>query len=207
MPSPVKTYLDDLRRALRGNPLLARRVLREVSDHLAEAVVEGRRSSMSQEEAEKSAVSRFGPAGEFARRFDRFSLAFKLLLGVASGATAAVALWLLWVVAFVLPARDPTRIPMWLAVALCFMGYSALCWTYLRVGPSNKSLRWSVLTLSAFAMGLGVYGPAAMLWRTTAGGHFEGYIVLMGAILFGHGLTGAINDLLTAQIARRVRTP
>ena len=206
MPSPVEAYLDALRRALRREPLLARRVLEEVADHLAEAVAAGRRSGMSQHEAEEAAVRHFGPAGEFARSFDRFALPFRLLLGFASLATVGVALWLFFVITFVLPSRDPVHIPMWRAVAVCFILYSGLSWTYLLRGPRHAVLRWAVLALSVAAIGCGIYGIVSMIRTADSGGHFEGYIVLMGLILAGHGLCAIVYTLLTARIARQLRT-
>ena len=206
MPSPIDAYLNELRCELGREPLLARRVLEEVADHLAEAVAEGRRSGMSEHEAEKDAVRRFGSAHEFARQFDRFALPFRLLLGFASLATVGVALWLFWVIAFVLPARDPVHIPMWRTVAACFLAYSALSWAYLVRGPRNVVLRWLVLTLSAAAIGLGLYGGVAMIRHAAAAGHFEGFIVLMGLVLVGHGLCAIGYTILAQRIARRLRS-
>ena len=160
---------------------------------------------MSEMDAEKDAVHRFGPANEIARRFDRFALPFRLLLVGASAATALVALWLLWVIAVVLPARDPAHIPMWRVVAVCFLLYSGLSWAYLLRGPRNVILRWLVLGLSAVAFACGVYGIVQMMRRAAAGGHFEGYIILMGLILCGHGLSALVYTLLTARIARQLR--
>ena len=205
MPSPTEAYLAELRRSLRGNPLLARRVLEDVADHLAEAVAAARRSGMSERDAEEEAVRRFGPAGPLAAQFDRFGLPFKLLLLFASVATVGVGLWLLWVIRFILPSRDPTQIPMWRTVALCFLAYSGLCWTYLGVGPRNALLRWTVLSVSLAAIAIGLYGVVGMIRQGIQGGHFEGFIVLMGLILAGHGLSAFGYTLLTRRIEKQVR--
>ena len=205
MPSPTESYLAELRGSLRNNPLLARRVLEEVADHLAEAVAAARRSGMSESDAEENAIRRIGPAAQLADQFDMFGLPFKFLLVFASMATVGVGLWLLSVITFILPSRDPAHIPMWRTVALCFFAYSGLSWTYLAVGPRNAPLRWTVLSASLAAIGVGLYGIVAMIRQGLAGKHFEGYIVLMGLILAGHGLSAFVYTLLTRRIEKQVR--
>ena len=160
---------------------------------------------MSDIDAENDAVRRFGPTDQFARQFDKFALPFRILLMGASVATALVALWLFWVIGFVLPARDPAHIPMWRVVAACFLAYSGLSWAYLVRGPRDQILRWLVLALSAAAFGLGIFGIVQMMSRAAAGRHFEGYIVLMGLILCGHGISAFVYTILTSRIAKQLR--
>lgn len=205
MASPIESYLSELRRALRHDPLLARRVLEEAADHLAEIAAAERRSGMSPHEAEENAVRRFGSADALAHQFDSYSLAFKAMLAFATVATVLVALWLFYVIARVLPLRDPAHIPMWRTVAFGFLAYSGLCLTYLVVGPRYTALRWSVLFLSVVAVALGAYGIISMLRVASTGGHFEGYLVLMGLILGGHGVTAIVYTILTMAIVRRLR--
>ena len=205
MPSPTEAYLEDLRRQLRGNPLLARRVLEEVTDHLAEATAAARRSGMSQQDAEQDAIHRFGAPGALVSELDRFGLPLKLLVLGASVATVGVGLWLLWVIAFILPVRDPAHIPMWRAVAFAFFSYSLLCGSYLVVGPRNPVLRWAVTAASLTAIAVGLGAVVDMIRMGMAGGHFEGYIVLMGLILAGHGLSAVVYTLLAQRIHRQVR--
>lgn len=202
--SPIEDYLARLRAELKGNPLLARRVMEEVGDHLWLAAADERRSGMSDHEAEERAVNRFGSPEKFARRFDRFAQPFRLLLGFASMATVCVGLWLLFVIAVVLPSRDPTHIPLWRSVAAGFFAYSALTWVYLIKGPRVAWLRWIVTIASLAAIVLGVYGIVNMIMVARSGGHFEGYIILMGLILGGHGLCGILYTVLTRRIARSV---
>ena len=205
MASRVEAYLADLRRALRHDPLLARRVLEEAADHLAEIVAAETRSGRSQQEAEENAVQRFGPADALAHQFDRYSLVLKLLFAFASAVTVLVALWLFWVIARVLPMRDPGHIALWRTVALAFLAYSGLCLTYLVVGPRVLALRWTVLMLSTVAIGLGAWGIVKMIRIGQSGGHFEGYIVLMGLILIGHGAVAILYTIVTASIAKKLR--
>ena len=128
------------------------------------------------------------------------SFAGALLL--ASAATAGVGLWLGTVIAFVLPVRDPAHIPMWRAIAVCFIAYSALSWGCLATGARSGVLRWSLLIASIAAIGLGLYGVVDMVRRAIGGGDFEGYIVLMGLILSGHGLVAAVYSLIAGALAR-----
>ena len=145
-----------------------------------------------------------GPPDRSARPFDGFTLPFRLLLLAASVATMLVALWLLSAIAFVLPERDPAHIPMWRILAGCFLAYGALTWTCLVLGPRNVALRSSVRAVSLAAMGFGLYAIGTTI-RMANGGHFEGYLVLMGLILFGHGLSAIVYTLLAGRVARRIK--
>jgi hypothetical protein len=202
MASPSEEYLRQLRHELRRDPLLARRVIEEAADHLAEIAAAERRQGMSQHEAEEAAVRRFGPPGPLARQFDGLSLPLRVMLGLASLMTLAVAAWLASVITFVLPRHDPARIPMWTGIAIGFVIYSGLCLVYLILGPRIRVLRATVLVLSLAAIGLGGYAVAQMVWARD--GRFEGYLLLMGLILAGHGLIAFANTALSLVIARRV---
>ena len=120
-------------------------------------------------------------------------------------ATVLVGLWLIFVITVVLPSRDPEHIPLWRAVAAGFFAYSGLTWAYLIKGPRIAWLRWTVLLISLVAIALGIYGIVNMVMVARSGGHFEGYIILMGLILGGHGLTALVYTVLTRRIARAVR--
>lgn len=65
----IDTYLDDLFAALRGEPRRARRILIEAEDHLREAVRDHIAAGMSESDAERLAIERFGSAREIAERF------------------------------------------------------------------------------------------------------------------------------------------
>ncbi len=127
----------------------------------------------------------------------------KILFLFASVTTGCAGLWLFRVIAFVLPARDPSNIPMWRSLAFSFLAYSVLCWSSLGSGPRHAMLRWSVLTTSAAAIGVGLYGIVGMILRASGGGDFEGYIVLLGTILCGHGLTAIVYTVRSGRIARQ----
>jgi len=204
MDSPIEKYLAELRTALRRDPLLGRRVVEEAADHLREIAAEERRKGMSQSDAEEEAVRRFGPAGPLAAQFGGFVLPLKLMVGVGSLVTIAIAAWLFSVIAFVLPSRDPSRIPMWTGVAIGFLMYSGLCLAYLIVGPRHAALRISVLALSVVAITLGLYAVLRMVSPGASGGHFEGYLLLMGLILAGHGVVTLVYAAMSGAIARQI---
>lgn len=157
---------------------------------------------MSQKDAEESAVRRFGPPGPLAREFHGFSLPLKVLLALASLATMLVACWLFFVIAVVLPRHDPARIPMWTGVAIGFLGYSALSIAYLILGPRMRALQASVLILSVLAIGLGAWAVFKMF--TADNQRFEGYLLLMGLILAGHGAVAFVYTAISSAIARRI---
>jgi hypothetical protein len=198
---PVARYLAELRREFRGNPLLARRVLEEVADHLADAAAAARESGMSDHDAEAAAVERFGPAPRFSRQFDRFALPLRAILALASLATAGMAVWLFYVIAFVLPARDPAHVPMWLGMAIAYLAWAALSWAFLVAGPRHAVLRIAGPLGAALAMAWGL----ALVAGGLRAAHFEGYLLLMGAVLVVHGLAAIAYLLLTFGIARRLR--
>jgi hypothetical protein len=125
------------------------------------------------------------------------------LLVLAALATACVALWLFWVCATVLPALGAKRIPMWLTVAACFLAFSGLSWICVGTGGRNAPLRWSLGLTSAVAVGLGTWAVINMIQRLNAGEDFEGYIILMGMAVTGHGVLGLLYTLL----ARRPAVP
>ena len=130
---------------------------------------------------------------------DAVRMPLKIVLTLESLGTVGVGLWLLWVTAVVLPARDQAQIPMWRTVAAACLGFSVLCWASVVDDARAAVLRWAVLAASVAAIGFGVYGIVAMLREADAGGRFEGYIVLMGLIFSAHGLTGVAYALLAGR--------
>ncbi len=205
MARAIERYLGELRAELRHDPLLARRLCEEVADHLAEIAASERRNGMTESDAEEAAVRRFGPPGPLARQFDRFSLPLRVLLAGAGLATALIALWLFSVIAFVLPQRDPAHVPMWTALSLGFLCYAALTLAFVVRGPRPPFLPALVVALSLAAIGFGGYAVSRMLAAASGSGHFEGYLLIMGIVLAGHGLCALAYTTLTAEIARRVR--
>ena len=205
MASPIERYLEALRAELRHDPLLARRLCEEVADHLAELAAGERSAGMSEHDAEEAAVRRFGAPGPLARQFERFSFPMKALLACAGLATALVALWLFMVITVVLPSRDPAHVPMWTGFALGFLTYSGLTLAFVVRGPRPALLPAAVVMLSLAAVGFGGYAIASMIAAAQSGGHFEGYLLLMGVILAGHGLCALAYTALTTAIARSIR--
>jgi hypothetical protein len=147
-------------------------------------------------------MQRLGPPDASARPFDRFVRSFTLAFAGASVCTAGVALWLLWVCAAILPARDPSHVPLWRAVAASYLAYSGLSWVVLRRGPRAEVLLGLVVAISVVAIGAGLYGIGHLLDVARTGGHFEGYLVLMGVLLAGHGLAAIGFALVTAKASR-----
>ena len=127
---------------------------------------------------------------------------FAALLVLASVATAGVAVWLFFVTAFVLPALAPVQIPMWRAIAVSFCLFCALSWGCVATGGRWALLRRPLLATSGAAVAFGLFGVIDMLRRANASGDFEGYILLMGLILCGHGLAGALYTLRAGVTGR-----
>jgi hypothetical protein len=66
----IDRYLDRLLAELRGSAADVRRVLAEAEEHLRDAAREGVEEGLTEEEAQRRAVERFGPPRAVARRFD-----------------------------------------------------------------------------------------------------------------------------------------
>ena len=160
---------------------------------------------MSEHDAEEAAVRRFGDAGALARQLHPFSFPLKLLVVAGALATGLVALWLWFVVVAVLPSRDPQRAGLWSGIAAAFFAYAALSLVFAVRGPRPPWLRSAVVLGSLAALGFGGYEILAMARAARAGAHFEGYLLLMGAILAAQGLCAFAYAALTVVIARRVR--
>jgi hypothetical protein len=131
-----------------------------------------------------------------------FHVLARTLLHVASFVSALVAVWLVAVIALVLPARDPAHIPMWICVAVGFLGLAVLSRACVTKGAGHRELRVSLLLASIAAIGFGFRAIGEMVEREEAGLDSEGSIVLMGLILVGHGVV-ALAYLLSGRDARR----
>lgn len=204
MASPVEQYLAALRRELRHDPLLLRRVTEEVRDHLAELTARELAAGASQTQAEEAAVRQFGDAHDFAREFDRFVLPIRILFWGASITTVLVAFWLISVIVVILPRHDPTHIPLWTGVTAGYLLFSALSMVYLFVGPRPLVLRITVIALSIAALVFSAVAAGQTLLAMASGRDFEGYLLLMGVLLSAHALLALAYTWISAAIARKV---
>lgn len=202
---PIARHLRALRAALAHDPLLARRVCEEAADHLAEVAAEERRLGMNPHDAEERAVQRFGPAAEVAGRFERFGAPLRGVFALGAVATGTIALWLVSVIAWVLPARDPERVPLWTGITIGFALYTALSVTFAARGPRPPALRVLVAAGSLAALGFGVWLAGSALLAARRGTHFEGYLLLMGLVLAAHAGSALAYVAFTLAVARRVR--
>ena len=199
MPSPIERYLCDLAHALRWRPVLARRVQLEVADHLAEAAAVHWKAGLPVPSAEEAAIREFGPATQLAARYRGARLSLGLLLAAGAGATALIALWLLFVTTFVLPAQDPANVSTWRVIAGLFGGYSTLTVLVLDA-PGRRLRRWLTAGSSLGAIAFGGYTAVVTLRAGAEARGGEGYLLLMGVLLAGHGLVALTLALLSARI-------
>ncbi len=183
---PVAAYLDELRRQLRMDPWLARRVLQEVADHLAESTDQEQRAGADIAEARRRAVEGFGPAAELAAQLPKGDAVLRLLTLAAASASVAVGLLVAWIVVFLLPAENADQMPFWTVVSCAFLGYGALTWLYLSAALRRTLAR--VLALgSASAILVGLTAVVHSLYLARVTGDWEAYITLFGLVLGGHG--------------------
>lgn len=199
MPSPTAQYLHDLAGALRWRPVLARRVLIEVADHLADAAAHHRNAGLSAEAAEQAAIRQFGPAAQLAGQYRRTGLSLGFFLAAGAGATALVALWLLYVTTFILPARDPADVALWRIIAGLFGGFSVVSALVL-AAPGRRIRRGLTAALSVAAIAFGVLAALVTSVAGTGSRGGEGYLLLMGVIVAGHGLVALAFSLLSGRV-------
>jgi hypothetical protein len=120
---------------------------------------------------------------------------------VSSVASVLVSFWLLSVITVVLPRVDPDRVPFWSVVMVGFFGFGALGWYVVQHERAPALVRHLLLGASVAAVALGLTAVVHHQIQAQRTGHFEGYIVLMGATLAGQGA------FLTAYLARRRARP
>jgi hypothetical protein len=200
MPSPIERYRCDLVDALRWRPALARRVLIEVTDHLIDAAATHRGAGLPDEAAELAAIRQLGPARQLAGQYRGAGLTLGLLLAAGAGATALIALWLLFVTTFILPARHPTEAAVWRMIAGLFGGYSIVS-VLLLDAPGRRRLRSLTAGLSVAAIAFGGYAAVMTLRIWSVGGQDpEGYLLLMGVLITVHGVVALTFALLSARV-------
>jgi hypothetical protein len=94
---------------------------------------------------------------------------------------------------------------LWRTIAVACFAYSSFSWMYLASGPRVVWLRVLVLVMSLAAIAAGLYGIIDTIGAAKSGRHFEGYIILIGLILWGHGLSAILYTVFTSRIARSAR--
>lgn len=123
---------------------------------------------------------------------DRFAAPLRVLLIAASFSTALTAAWLWYALTFILPAVNPSSIPLWKIVATLFLSYSALSLLYAVRESRPLWLRILIILMSIAAISFGIHSSAKMIADEKAGGHVEGYIFLMAVLIGGHGLVAIL---------------
>jgi hypothetical protein len=110
-------------------------------------------------------------------------------LQLVSIATAAMTVWLAWVVLFVLPSRDPGHAQVWAIVALASGALVVVSLLATRGGgPTVLAL---LALLSAVAVAFGLLVTVSFL-TTVASGDPEGYLSVIGFVLTVHGMFGLL---------------
>jgi hypothetical protein len=109
------------------------------------------------------------------------------LLRVAALGSIGISLWLVFVLAFVLPRTRPDQIPFWSMVAVGFAAFGALSWIFER-GVRHALLLGALALCAVAAVGLSAFAVATQITRAAQAREFEGYIVLMGVCLAAHGM-------------------
>jgi len=112
----------------------------------------------------------------------------QVLLRTASAAVIGMVAWIGWVVAVVLPSRDPGSIGTWSAIAVGSACLAAVALVATRRDGNERTLRVALGVLSGIALLFGAFVITTLV--EPAGGHFEGYLLLVGSILALEGALG-----------------
>ena len=141
---------------------------------------------MSQHDAEEEAVRRLGAPASLARGYSRFDAPFRALLACCAASTTLIAVWLVFVLTSVMPLRDPSHIPLWSAITFGFVVFAGATLAVVVLGP-RPALVGVLAILSLGALAFGGVAVRAMYVAASTGAHFEGYQLLMGLAIGGHG--------------------
>ena len=121
---------------------------------------------------------------------------FDGLVILGAGACGLVGVWLFFVAATVVPRQDPSRVGFWNVVGLGFLGFAILTATYV---PLHRRSRVATRTAGIVSVGAVVAGGWLAIPMLLSPGHFEGYIVLMGAVLAGQGAVVIAHSLASGR--------
>ena len=184
----IARYIDALTHALRSRGVFDRSLLKEVRDHLVDAVEDGVQRGAPADVAEREAISRFGrpdvvaehaAAGvsQWRRR------ALLALCAVTMLASAYLSLSML----ILRPPR--ANYPGWFVEAALFVAQGALTIVALTRGGSPTT--WSRSLLTAGGVAIALIGGSSLYAAATA--HFEGYALVLGALLNIQGLVTIVH--------------
>ena len=113
-------------------------------------------------------------------------------LGFTAFASTCAALWLLAVSVTVVPAHDPSRTTFWREVAAALLAFAILSALALRPGRRATIERVVLGALGGAAAGVGLGATVRMVQVGDAGGHFEGYLLLLSIIVATHGFAALV---------------
>jgi hypothetical protein len=125
-------------------------------------------------------------------------------LQLVSIATAAMTVWLVWVVLFVLPSRDPGHVQVWAIVALASGALVVV--SLLATGGGGPVVLALLALLSVVAVAFGLLVTVSFL-TTVASGDPEGYLAVIGLVLTVHGTVGLLWTGIAALRSRAALTP
>ena len=197
----VERYVADLRREMKADPGLARRVSEEIRQHLEEAVEERVRGGLDIGAAQAEAIRALGSPREVAAQYPGLAGISRGLLLAASIFSLLISGWLVTVLLFVLPGRNEDQIPFWTLVCAGFAGYGLVSIAYAQGILWQTWARLTLSTLSLAGVGAGAFATWSQADRAAHGGDFEGYIFLMGLGLAAHGALFLAYSFLTRRNA------
>ena len=184
----IDRYLETLRRALKMRGVIDDRLLDEASAHLADDVDARVAAGDAADEATRQAIERFGSPDAVADAWAATQhVVFGWIVGAVSLLTMVAALFLCASVLVLRPPHVEVWLPLYVNTIICL---TQGLLTLYAIRRASMSL-WLGLVVM---LGSGVIGNEAIRIATTTlrGAHFEGYAVLMAAMMFAQGLLTGI---------------
>lgn len=190
----VERYLAELDSRLRLGADERRRVVAEMRAHFEDAIAAEVGRGAEAEAATAAVLARAGSPRQVAAGYPTARPLLDLVVLLGAIACAAVAAWLLVVTATVLQRQDPAHVNAWRLVAIAFAAYATVTVAYLRLRWRSRLATFMAAIGSVAAVVVGAWFTIPMLLTA---GDFEGYIVLIGGVLFGQGILVIASALLS----------
>lgn len=195
--SPIAGYLGELERAL-GYPRgrRARRAIREISDHLADASAGLQASGSPRIEAEREACKRLGDAGELAASLAASNvivgeLPLRLAVPLWAGLGLSMAAAALFVTMSVLVGAGSGIVALNAVALIVTVAAVASFWRLQFASGAIAGAGLAAAGLAALAMAAGGIGLALLAYVVGAGsGDFEYYLFVRAALVAATGFGG-----------------
>ena len=196
----IDRYVETLRRALKAHGVIDDRFVAEARAHLVDDVDARVARGVAPDEAAREAVERFGSPDAVADAWAATQhVVFGRIVGAVSLLTMVAALFLCASVLVVRPPHAEVWFPLAVNTFICVaQGLLTLCLIGVIGRASTSLLLRIVVTFTSLAMSIEAFRIAVAALHDA---HFEGYAVVLAAMMFAQGLLTII--FVTLRIKQR----